>query len=108
MVEIKEDDWSKLVASCIYPAQAGIRVFTDTKRVRNVRRWVLEMLLAATPKSPEIRELAAAYGVLTTRFPINDPEQDCMVCGLCSRACEEVVGLSAVSTGSSSPAVKAA
>ena len=98
MVEIREGDWSKLVASCIYPAQEGIDVFTDTERVRNVRHWVFEMLLAATPASPEIRKLAAKYGVLSTRFPIHDPDQNCMVCGLCSRVCEEVVGLSAIAT----------
>ena len=97
MVEIREGDRSKLVASCIYPVQEGIHVYTDTERVQNVRRWVFEMLLASTPASQEIRDLASEYGVVSTRFPIHDPDQTCIVCGLCSRVCEEVVGLSAIS-----------
>jgi len=98
IVELKEGDWSKLVASCIYPVQEGINVYTETKRVQNVRRWIFEMLLSTCPASEEIRRMAAKYGVVSTRFPIDDPDQTCMVCGLCSRVCEEVVGLSAIST----------
>jgi NADH dehydrogenase/NADH:ubiquinone oxidoreductase subunit G len=98
IVEIKESNWSKIVASCIYPVQEGINVYTETERVQNVRRRIFEMLLAACPASHEIKAMAAKYGVISTRFPIHDSEQACMVCGLCSRVCEEVVGLSAIST----------
>lgn len=97
MVELRDGDWSKLVASCIYPVAEGISIYTDTERVRNVRRWVLEMLLAKCPASEEIKKLAAAYDVTSTRFPVEDPDEKCMVCGLCTRACEEIVGLSAIS-----------
>jgi len=98
IVELKEGGWSKLVASCIYPVQPGINVYTETRQVQNVRRWIFEMLLSSCPASEEIRQMAAKYGVVSTRFPIHDPNQTCMVCGLCSRVCEEVVGLSAIST----------
>ncbi len=97
MVELKDGDWSKLVASCIYPVEDGIHVYTDTKRIRNVRRWIFEMLLAQCPASSDIRELAKKYGVESTRFSVTNPDEDCMVCGLCTRACEEIVGLSAIS-----------
>ena len=98
MVEIRKGDWSKLVASCIYPVAEGLNVLTETERVTNVRRWVLEMLVAAVPASPEVRALAERYGVSGTRFPVHAPEEVCTVCGLCSRVCEEVVGLSAIAT----------
>lgn len=98
MVEVKDGDWSKLVASCIYPVAAGIRIYTETERVVNVRRWILTMLLAECPKSAQIHQLAAKYGVTSTRFAIHKPEETCMLCGLCARVCEEVVGLSAIST----------
>ena len=52
MVELREGAWSKLVASCIYPVADGLQVYTETERVRNVRRWVFEMLLAACPVRP--------------------------------------------------------
>ena len=97
MVELKDGDWSKLVASCIYPAAEGINVYTETKRVQNVRRWIFEMLLAQCPGSMEIKKLAEKYGVTSTRFSIGNPDEKCMVCGLCTRVCEEVVGLSAIS-----------
>lgn len=97
MVELKDGDWSKLVASCIYPVAEGINIFTDTERVQNVRRWIFEMLLAQCPASADIRELAKKYGVESTRFSAENPDEDCMVCGLCTRACEEIVGLSAIS-----------
>ena len=97
IVELRENNWSKLVASCIYAVQNGINVYTESPRVQNVRRWVFEMLLASTPASQEIKAMASKYGVTSTRFPIHDPDQNCMVCGLCTRVCEEVVGLSAIS-----------
>lgn len=98
MVELKDGDWSKLVASCLYPVDQGLAVYTETPRIQNVRRWILEMLLASTPASPEVAALAARYGVSSTRFTVHDPEETCVVCGLCTRVCEEVVGLSAIAT----------
>jgi bidirectional [NiFe] hydrogenase diaphorase subunit len=98
IVELKDGDWSKLVASCIYPVAEGIRVYTETERVQNVRRWIFEMLMASCPASPEISALAAKYGVTSSRFAAHNPEEACMVCGLCSRVCEEVIGLSAIAT----------
>ncbi len=97
MVELKDGNWSKLVASCIYPAAKGINIYTNTKRVQNVRKWVFEMLLAKCPASNDIKEMAKKYGVESSRFAIDNPDEECMVCGLCTRACQEIVGLSAIS-----------
>jgi bidirectional [NiFe] hydrogenase diaphorase subunit len=100
VVEAREGNWSKVVVSCMYPAQKGIEISTDTERVRNVRRWVLEMLLAECPASKEITRLAEEYGVQGTRFKTENPEEQCLLCGLCVRVCEEVVGVRAISFGS--------
>ena len=97
MVEMREGDWSKLVASCIFPVKEGLDIHTETPRVHNVRRWILEMLLASCPASSEVVELAKKHGVDTTRFESHDPEQNCLICGLCQRVCDEVVGVSAIS-----------
>ena len=72
VVEAREGDWSKIVASCMYPPWEGLEVLTDSERVKNVRRWILEMLVAECPASDEIQALAAEYGVQTTRFNIDD------------------------------------
>lgn len=98
VVELRDGEWSKLVASCIYPVSEGLQVYTESERVRNVRCWILEMLIAACPASSEISDLARKYGITATRFSVHNPAETCMVCGLCSRVCEEVVGLSAIAT----------
>ena len=100
VVEAKKDNWSKVVISCMYPPWDGLEVLTDSPRVQNVRRWILEMLLAECPGSREIKELAAQYGVRSTRFQVEHPGEECMLCGLCVRACDEVVGVRAISFGS--------
>ncbi len=97
-VEIRDGERSKLVASCMYPVAEGLDVYTDTERVRNVRRWILEMLLSECPASKEIQDIAARHGVTETRFPIENPDGQCLLCGLCTRVCTEVVGLAAIST----------
>lgn len=98
VVEIGDESWSKVVISCMYPVAEGLNVKTDSPRVKNVRRWILEMLLAQCPQSPELKSLAAEYGVASTRFVSHDPDELCILCGLCVRVCKEVVGVSAIST----------
>jgi NADH dehydrogenase/NADH:ubiquinone oxidoreductase subunit G len=100
VVEAKQGGGSKVVISCMYPPSEGLEVLTRSERVMNVRRWILEMLLAECPASKEIRALAEEYGVKKTRFKIENPEEQCLLCGLCVRACEEVVGVRAISFGS--------
>lgn len=98
VVELKDGDWSKVVISCMYPVAEGLNIYTDSDRVQNVRRWILEMLLAECPASQELRALAAEYGVASTRFPAHDPDEQCILCGLCVRVCAQVVGAEAIST----------
>lgn len=99
VVEILQDGRSRVTASCITPVQAGVEVLTHSDEVTNVRRWVLEMLLANCPASKQIRDMAKEYGVTSTRFTVANPEDACPRCGLCARACDEVVGVRAVTLG---------
>lgn len=99
VVEIMQNGRSRVAASCITPVQAGVEVLTASEEVQNVRRWVLEMLLANYPASHQIRELAKEHGVISTRFKVEQPEDACLRCGLCVRACDEVVGVRAISLG---------
>ncbi|MEW5724910.1 MAG: 2Fe-2S iron-sulfur cluster-binding protein [Thermodesulfobacteriota bacterium] len=100
VVEARQGDWSKIVISCMYPPVEGLEILTASPRVQNVRRWILEMLLAECPASAEIKALAAQHGVTSTRFKVENPEEQCMLCGLCVRVCREVVGVQALSFGS--------
>jgi len=87
VVEIGEEPKSKLVSSCTYPAQEGLKVRTASERVLRARRMVLELLLASCPQSKTIQDLAAAHGIRRQRF--RQECEDCILCGLCVRMCEE-------------------
>lgn len=100
VVEARQGGWSRVVVSCLYPPGEGVEILTNSDRVQNVRRWILEMLLADCPASLEIQQLARQYGVTSTRFNIAHPEEECLRCGLCVRVCEEVVGAQAICFGS--------
>jgi len=98
MVEVEEGGRRRLVASCIYQVKDGLVVETATERVQRVRRMVMEMLLARCPRSEAVRKMARELGVEATRLEERPPEEDegCILCGLCVRACREVVGLNAI------------
>lgn len=95
MVEIVTNGKERLVASCLYPVEEGLIVKTSTERVMNNRRMIMELLLARCPNNKVIQDLAKQVGVDKTPFKLEDKQ--CILCGLCVRACEEVVGVSAIS-----------
>lgn len=86
----------RLVASCVYPCEEGAVVKTDSPMVRQSRRVTAELLLAGSPRSPEVLALAEELGVKEVRFRLPE-ENACVLCGLCVRACKEIVGVSAIS-----------
>jgi len=96
-VEVSEDGGKnfKFVASCLYPVKEGIIVKTSTEKVKKLRKGIIELLLARCPNTRIIKELAEEYGVEKPRFSVGD--QDCILCGLCVRACQEIIGKSAIS-----------
>ena len=87
VVEIGEGPSAKLVSSCTYPAEEGLEVRTASSRVVQARKMILELLLASCPQSKTIQDLAAAHGVQQQRF--KQEYEDCILCGLCVRMCEE-------------------
>ncbi|MFQ5799058.1 MAG: 2Fe-2S iron-sulfur cluster-binding protein, partial [Bacteroidota bacterium] len=87
VVEIGEGPKAKLVSSCTYPAEERLKVRTASSRVVRARKMVLELLLASCPQSKTIQDLAAAHGVRQQRF--RQEYEDCILCGLCVRMCEE-------------------
>lgn len=87
VVEIGEGANTKLVSSCTYPAQQGLKVRTASARVMRARKMILELLLASCPQSKTIQDLAAKFEVRRQRF--KQEYEDCILCGLCVRMCEE-------------------
>ena len=87
VVEIGEDPKTKLVSSCTYPAEEGLKVRTASSRVIRARKMILELLLASCPQSKVIQDLASKYDVRQQRF--KQEYEDCILCGLCVRMCQE-------------------
>jgi predicted molibdopterin-dependent oxidoreductase YjgC len=96
-----------LVPSCSRRVEAGMRVRTDTERVRRARRVVLELLASSvdTSTAPELRAHLSEYGADPGRFGsdvrrVDEPLRDdndlyvreygkCILCYRCVEACGE-------------------
>ncbi len=94
LVEIGEGARSRLVSSCTYRAEEGLKVRTASSRVVRTRKMVLELLLGSCPQSKTIQDLAAAHGVRQQRF--RQEYEDCILCGLCARICEQQMMANAI------------
>lgn len=113
VVEI--ENMRNLPASCVTTCTEGMVIRTNTERVINARRTILELLIANHPldcltceKSGSclLQEYCYEYGVNKDIFcgekhtyPVEDSNpfylrdiNKCILCGRCIRACEEIVG----------------
>ncbi len=105
-------------ASCTTPAEAGMRVRTQSPRLTELRRNVMELTLSDHPLdcltcaangACELQDMAAAVGLREVRYGLAgahhlaDPRDDsnpyfgydpakCIVCFRCVRACDEQQG----------------
>jgi len=101
-----------LVPACIRKVESGMRVHTDTPRVRLSRRLVVELLQSSvdTSLAPDVHRYAAEYDATPQRWasfrhaeasPRRPPKVDndlyvrdldrCILCYRCVRACGEEV-----------------
>jgi coenzyme F420 hydrogenase subunit beta len=87
VVEVGDEPNSRLVTSCTYPAEPGLKVRTSSKRVVRARKIIVELLLASCPQSKTIQDIAAALGVRQQRF--RQEQEDCILCGRCVRMCSQ-------------------
>ena len=87
VVEVGDPPNSRLVTSCTYPAEEGLRVRTASTRVVRARKMIVELLLASCPQSKTIQDIAAAMEVRQQRF--RQENEDCILCGRCVRMCSE-------------------
>ena len=94
VVEIGKGERTRLVTTCSYPAEEGLSVRTASSRVVRARRMILELLLASCPQSKVIQDLAAQHEIRTQRF--KQEYEDCILCGLCVRMCDEQMAAKAI------------
>ena len=105
-----------LGAACVYPVADGMIVHTNTQKLRDLRRFVVELMLANHPsdcllcqknQNCELQKIAADLGVRDVPYKgamrdnpkddnnpslVRDPNK-CILCGRCIRACHERQGL---------------
>jgi heterodisulfide reductase subunit A len=90
-VEVIRGGRSSLQAACTHPAWDGLEVKTCSTPVMEARKVILGLLLSRCPNVPEIQNLARGYGITEPPFPTDTPEENCILCGLCVRVCNDLV-----------------
>jgi len=93
-VQIEIKGKKRFVTACNYPLEEGLVVDTCSAEVAGIRKMILELLLSRCPEEKRIQEMAEEYGIIRPRFLRED--ETCILCGLCHRVCEELVGVSAI------------
>lgn len=118
-VEIAQqaDGPRRVVASCHTPMAAGLHIFTESKKIRRLRKNIVELVLTDHPLdcltcevngNCELQSVAAKVGIRRVRYPAGanhlDRSKDrshpymtselskCINCSRCVRACDEVQG----------------
>jgi len=72
-----------------------MKIATKAKRIMRIRKTLIELLLARSPNAVAVQQLAGEMGVRKTPFRKRD--ELCILCGMCVRTCNEIVGAGALS-----------
>ena len=111
----------KLKAACANEVWEGVSVVTDNPRIRQIRRTILEMILADHPKdclscirngSCELQALAERFGIRENAFQAEISTESalvhsgalvrdmskCVKCGRCVTACREIQSVWAITS----------
>ncbi|MEN6392142.1 MAG: 2Fe-2S iron-sulfur cluster-binding protein [Syntrophomonas sp.] len=95
MVEVDQGGRQNLVAACTYPVKDAIEVKTKSPVIDKIRRNIIMLLYKRASGSPVLEKLYHEYGCGENSLTEN-PEERCILCNLCVKACEEV-GANAIS-----------
>lgn len=94
------DGWKDYVVSCVYPIKQDILVSTHSPEVIEIRRSIIELLLARCPDSPKVQKMAEEYGITSTDYKSSDDpklKDFCILCRQCIRVCA-ALDFNAIST----------
>jgi NADH dehydrogenase/NADH:ubiquinone oxidoreductase subunit G len=90
MIEMGRNGKSTVTTSCNCAVEEGMMIRTDTPAVIETRKVMADFLLSRCPDVPAIQRVAAYVGVTKPSYPADKKGEDCILCGLCVRACDEV------------------
>lgn len=96
VVDVERGGKTAMESSCVYPVEEGLKVETKSQKVIEHRRLLIELLLARCPGVKVIQDLAKKYNVADIAPQWTRENDECILCGLCVRACREVVGAHAI------------
>jgi NADH dehydrogenase/NADH:ubiquinone oxidoreductase subunit G len=90
LAEVTENGRSKIVTSCIFPVMRDLAAKTNTEEIKSMRKTLIGLLAAEAPGNDKISQMAEAYGISDHSRFLSDKGNECILCGLCVKACEEV------------------
>ena len=116
---VEVDGMRGLTPSCAYPVMQGMKVETNSSRVRIARKTIIELLIENHPqdclvcvrnKNCELQDLAEQYSIREHRYvgekkdhaiDISSPSMErdpakCILCGRCVRVCGQLQKISAI------------
>jgi iron only hydrogenase large subunit-like protein len=115
------DGRGKLAAACANDVWEGVNVVTNNKRIQNIRKTIIELIMANHPqdcnscirsKKCELQALSKRFNILEPliqndcpdRLPLVESEtivrnlDKCVKCGRCVEECQEVQTIRAINT----------
>lgn len=119
MCVVEHENSGRLITSCSYPAEVGMKLKTHTTRVVEARKMIVELLLSNHPDdclycvrsgNCTLQGMAVEHSVTERRISglknkfkkdlsspsiVRDPDK-CILCGRCVRVCSEVMAVSAI------------
>jgi len=98
VVEVTKNGRSRVVTSCNYSVEEGLKVETKTEDIISIRKTIIELLAAKSPNVKIIRKLADEMGIDVPRFTLEN--EKCILCGLCVHVCSEYIGAHAITFSS--------
>ena len=116
---VVEDQWGGIIASCSTPPKDKMIIKTNTPKLHQHRKMILELLLASHCGDCKVCEkngscrlqlLAGRFGLKEVRFSQDQPKHEidkssksivrdpnkCILCGDCVRVCNEVQNVGAI------------
>jgi formate dehydrogenase alpha subunit len=116
---VEDEKSGNLLASCVTPIASGMVINTDSEKVKEARKTVVELLLASHPDSCiicdkgnrcQLRKIASELGIghiefdrVRRYYPIESANpfiereiSKCILCGKCVRACQEIEEIGAI------------
>ncbi|RCK79579.1 MAG: [FeFe] hydrogenase large subuni [Candidatus Ozemobacter sibiricus] len=116
---VEVDGARSLVPACAHPLTEGMKIRTNTDRIRDARKLIVELLIANHPQdcltcsrslTCELQKLAQELGAEPRPqfkerrvYPIDASSpalvrdaNKCIICGRCVRVCEEIQGIGAI------------